>query len=437
MISFKSKKIGVLGWGVDTQDVVPWLLRQGAKITVLDKKTDNELTLGEEKKWDIEWKLGVQDFGDLTKFDFLVRSPGVYRYREEILRAEKAGVMVTSKIKIFFDICPAKIVGVTGTKGKGTTSTLVYEILKKAGKKVYLGGNIGVGIFGILDELDKNSWVVLELSSFQLIDLEKSPHIAVVLMTTCEHQDWHSSEEEYVLAKSNIVAHQNCSDFAIVNKDYPNSVRIGQMAKGNVIWVSREDACFLRNSVRLRGEHNLENIAAALAVAKVVRVPGNLAIRVVKRFTGLEHRLEKVGTVSGVTFYNDSFATTPETTVAAIRAFTEPLIIILGGSSKNSNFDELSKAICEAKNVKHIILIGQEGSRILEGIRRCEGFGKSFQSIQLLREVNMEKIVEVSYNLAVPGDVVLLSPACASFDMFKDYKDRGNQFKTAVEKLEK
>ena len=415
MTNFRDKKVAILGWGVDTQDVTPWLEKQGAKITVLDEGRGDK-------------------FGQLDKFDVLVRSPGVYRYRKEIVEAEKAGVVVTSKIKIFFDICPAKIIGVTGTKGKGTTATLIYEILKAAGKKVYLGGNIGEEIFDKLDKLDEFAWIILELSSFQLIDLEKSPHIAVVLMTTSEHQDWHKDEKEYVDAKKRLVEYQRCSDFAIVNKDYPNSVEIGKAAGGKVIWISKGDVTRLRHGygeargIKLRGEHNLENIAAAMAVAKIVGVPEVRAVGVVREFRGLEHRLEEVGMVNGITFYNDSFSTTPETAIAAIKAFSEPEILILGGSSKKADFTELGRVISETKNVKVVIVIGVEGPKIAKEIRGIRVIGGGAE---------MEKIVEMAYNNATKGDIVLLSPACASFDMFKNYKDRGEQFKKAVGELEK
>lgn len=407
MIDFKGKKVVVLGAGDDTKDVIPYLEKEGALVTILDEKKG-------------------QSFYNLSTYDVIVRSPGVYRYRSEIEEAEKNGVIVTSKIKLFFDLCPAKIIGVTGTKGKGTTATLIYEILKKAGKKVYLGGNIGTGIFHLLPDLDKTSWVVLELSSFQLIDLEKSPHIGVVLMVTLDHQNWHISEEEYVTAKKNIVVYQKATNFAVVNKDYPNSVAIGKAAKGKVFWISGTDVTF---SSRLRGEHNKENISAAIAVAKIIGVPFE---ETVANFKGLEHRLEEVRTVNGVTFYNDSFSTVPETAIAAIKAFHEPEIIILGGSEKGSDFTKLGKTIAQASNIKAVILIGLMTERIEKAIKNADPENK----VKIIKgSKNMDEIVKTAYNNAISGNVVLLSPACASFDMFQSYKDRGQQFKDAVNLL--
>ena len=389
-----------MGWGVDSRDVEPWLRKQGANVTILDEKE--------------------RPFGDLSKYDILVRSPGVYRYRPEL-----EGLNATSKTKIFFDVCPGKIIGVTGTKGKGTTSTLIYEILKAAGKKVFLGGNIGKGIFEHLDEMDEDSLVVLELSSFQLIDLHKSPHIAVVLMTTSEHQDWHKSLDEYIEAKSKITQFQMSSDFVVYNKDYPNSVKIGMQGKGQKIAVTGAD---WRGEMRLRGEHNRENVAAAVAVAKIFDIQYSIFGEVIKNFKGLEHRLEEVVTVGGVTYFDDSFSTTPETTIAAIQSFTEPLILICGGSEKGSDFTQMGKVISESRNVKTVILIGLMAERIKEKI--------SNEEIKILRGAkNMAEIMEQVKSAAESGDVVVLSPAAASFDMFKNYKERGNQFKEAVRKL--
>lgn len=371
---------------------------------------EGELGIKNYELWQkIGWRLGQADFGDLNPFDLIVRNPAVYRYRPEIVEAEKAGVEVSSKTKIFFDVCPGKIIGVTGTKGKGTTTTLIYEILKAAGKDVYLGGNIGTGIFRNLLELDRNSWVVLELSSFQLIDLHKSPHIA----------------------------YQTKENFAVVNKDYPNSVEVGREGKGKKIWVSGKDA--RRIKTRLRGEYNKENIAAALAVADIVGVPRDTAEKVVADFKSLKHRLEEVATVGGVTFYNDSFSTTPETAIAAIKSFAEPEILILGGSTKYSDFTSLGETIARAENIKAIVLIGEEGERIKQVMLTASARGGLWKGGERPRIVGggrkMEEIVKTAYNNAAKGDVVLLSPACASFDMFLNYKDRGEQFKASVKRL--
>lgn len=393
-------KVAILGWGVDTQDVEPWLRAQGHEIDILDEKE--------------------KPFGDLNGYDMLVRSPGVYRYRPEF-----KGLNTTSKTKLFFDTCPAKIIGVTGTKGKGTTSTLIYEILKKAGKDVYLGGNIGKGIFDNLGLMTSESLVVLELSSFQLIDLHKSPHIAVVLMTTLDHQDWHKDDAEYINAKCQITKFQMANDFAIYNKDYPNSVKIGMQGQGKKIAVNRDD---WTKPLRLRGNHNRENMAAAAAVAAIINVQYSIINEIAKEFKGLEHRLEEVATVNGVTYFDDSFSTVPETTIAAIKAFSEPMILIAGGSEKGSDFGELGKVISASGNLKAIILIGQMAERIEKAIINNQ--------VSIIKGLtNMPEIVKKASELAQGGDVVVMSPGAASFDMFKSYKDRGDQFKACVKSL--
>jgi len=417
---WEGKKVAVLGWAVDSQDAAEWLARQGAKICVYDKLAEVDKKGFE----DFEWRLGWERFEGLKSFDVIVRSPGVYRFRKEIVEAEKAGVEITSKTKIFFDLCPAKIIGVTGTKGKGTTTTLIYEILKRAGKKVFIGGNIGKGIFKFFDELDGDSWVVLELSSFQLIDLHKSPHVGVILMTTSDHMDWHKDVSEYVEAKANLIRFQLSEDFAVINRDYENSRKIGEVGMGKKVWVSKSD---WDGPIHLRGEHNRENMAAAAAVARILDIDQGIVKKVAEEFKGLEHRLEEVGVVDRVTFFDDSISTLPETTIAALDAFSEPTVLIAGGSEKGSDFSKLGEKIAGAKNIRGVILIGLMARRVEEAIAKAGGKVKLVKGL-----ANMHEIVGAVRDLAKPGDVVLLSPGAASFDMFKNYKDRGEQFKKEV-----
>lgn len=411
-MNWNGKKVAFLGLGVDAGDVEAWLRTQGAEITILDEKKDPDA------------------FVDLTKYDALVRSPGVYRYREEILTAEKVGVVVTSKMKIFFDVCPTKnIIGVTGTKGKGTTSTLIYEMLKAAGKDAYIGGNIGKGMFEHLDKITPETWVVLELSSFQLIDLHASPHIAVTLMVTSDHLDWHKNLAEYVDAKSAITRFQKDEDVSVFNDQYSESTRIGMLGSGEKVAVRRAD---WSAPARLRGEHNKENFAAAAAAARIAGVPEETILTVVKEFKGLEHRLEEVALVEGVTYYDDSISTTPDTAIAAMHAFTEPLVILLGGSDKGADFTELGKAIASATHVKGIVLIGATSEKIKASLNQAGANIPVQEGAQTMQEA-----VAQARAMSIPGSVVVLSPACASFGMFKNYKDRGDQFKEAVLRLQK
>ncbi|MCX6704465.1 MAG: UDP-N-acetylmuramoyl-L-alanine--D-glutamate ligase [Candidatus Woesebacteria bacterium] len=405
------KKVAILGYGLEGQDAEKYFKVLGDDVTILDRKFSEDY------------------LNNLNKFDVIVRSPGVYRYLPEIIKAEKEGVEIASAIKIFFDKCPARIIGITGTKGKGTTSTLIYEILKNAGKDVYLVGNIGKPYLELLPKLKKDSLVVMELSSFQLIDLTRSPQIAVVLNITLDHMDWHKDKEEYIKAKENIVRHQTKNDYAVINSEYDVPRSFSKLTKGKVILFSKKDLeSKYKEKLLLRGEHNLENIAAAVSVAKIIGVNENIILRAVQTFKGLEHRLELVDSVNGVTFYNDSFATGPQPTIAAIKSFTEPETLILGGSDKGLDYTELGKVINKKSNIKNIILIGSTAEKIRDSIGEKDlGF-----TVYDLGFTPMKEIVGKAFEITPKGGVVILSPASASFDMFENYKDRGMQFKKAV-----
>src|SRR3972149_241566 len=435
MDKFKNKKIAVIGIGLEGKSSAEFLKKHGASVEIRDK------TQGEDY------------LKDLDKFDLIVRSPRV-RIAELITHnSELITKKLTSQTKLFFELCPTKnIIGVTGTKGKGTTSSLIYEMLKADGRDAYLGGNIGVPPFDFLEKLTKDSWVVLELSSFQLLDLARSPHIAVFLMVTSEHLDYHKDVLEYISAKRNLLRFQTENDFAILNHDYPVSNESDIYGDGKVYYVSREreveEGCFaLGNQIVLRlkgndvplidtrelflrGDHNHENVCAASLAAYLAGVKAGTITQVLKSFKGLEHRLELVAEIAGVEYYNDSFSTTPETAIAAIKSFKNPEILILGGSSKNSNFEELGKIISSQDNIRTIIGIGEEWPQIKSKIKN------NISDLMLIEGASsMKQIVLAASKIAKPGDVVLLSPACASFGMFQNYKDRGKQFKKEVRKL--
>ena len=459
----KDRQIAILGLGVEGIATAEYFLKHAIPFVVTDEKSEEELkaispewgrVLSLLTEQNIPMYLGTSFTQvDWHNFDVIVRSPGI-SLKKDYLKSFPGEI--TSQTKLFFDNCPARIIGVTGTKGKGTTSTLIYEMLKKGGFDSYLGGNIGKAPITFLDSLTAKSIVVLELSSFQLEDLQKSPSIAVMLMVTQEHldawgnQNYHATIEEYWEAKRNILKWQRSDEMAILNIDYPATRSSSKVTPAQVAWVSRyqeaENGCFVRdNKVVLRtngqeteiidiaeillpGAHNLENVCAAVMASYTVGVSIPDIAFVLRTFKGLEHRLELVRVVDGIRFYDDSFSTVPETSIAAISAFIEPEILILGGSSKHSDFTQLGGVISSVSNIKAIIGIGVEWQRIKDTIQdpQCkiyEGLG------------TMEDIVGKARELAAPGDVVLLSPACASFDMFKNYKDRGDQFKHAVSML--
>lgn len=462
-MDFKNKKVAILGFGIEGESSINFLLDNKAKVSVIDVRDRDQFEnekIAKFEKMGVDFKFDAYP-DDFSKFDLIVRSPGISPLSKVIEKVKKQGIEVTSPTKIFFELCPCPIIGVTGTKGKGTTSTLIYEMLKKQAslaedgesrRGVYLGGNIGTPPLDFLNDLKSDSKVVLELSSFQLQDLTKSPKISVVLMVTSEHLDYHKDLSEYVDAKRNILRFQTAKDFAIVNRDYPASNESDIHTDAKVYRVSRlqnvDQGCFVRDDyiylkmgdreekvmpvkdILLPGKHNLENVCAAILAATIAGAHMDSIIPVLKSFAGLEHRLELVRLFNGVKYYDDSFSTTPETAMAAIEAFTEPEILILGGSSKNSDFTELGKTIREATNIKAIIGIGAEWPEIRAQI---ETVGLPIQFIEDCQ--NMQEVVAAARVIATLGDVVILSPACASFGMFKNYKERGEKFKEEVNNL--
>jgi len=436
---FSKKKVAVLGFGMEGQDLCRFLLSQKAQITVFDEKK-NVIQNG------IEFKNSLQSLAS-NGFAFIFRSPGFSPSRPEIVEAEKKGALISSSTKLFFDLCPGKIIGVTGTKGKGTTATLVYEILKEDKKQVFLAGNVGQPMLALLPQIKKGDWVVLELSSFQLQDLDKSPHLAVVLFVTSEHLDYHQDTKEYIQAKSNIVRHQSKNDLAVLNADDLTSSSFASLTPAQIYCFSRQkkvNGAFVKDQkiylfdqevgptdkLQLLGEHNWDNVCAAVLTAQLAGAGLESIKKAVFAFQGLEHRLEEVAVVKGVTFYNDSFSTTPETTIAALKSFKKPLVLIAGGSEKGSDYHDLGKEINKS-SVKTLILIGQMADRIKQAVLRA-----GFQREIIFRpSEKMAEIVELALEKSSPGEVILLSPACASFDLFLNYKDRGLQFKKYVKAL--
>jgi len=430
MNEYQGKKVAILGFGLEGRDSLNYLIKRGADITVFDKKNEDQMDLSGLDRSSFKLLCG-EDYllTGLSSFNYVFRSPGVYRYIRQIVEAEKKGVKITSNTKEFFKRCSGEIIGVTGTKGKGTTATLVYEILKNASKDVFLAGNIGSGMLELLPMIKKDSLVVLELSSFQLIDLQSSPHIAVVLNITSDHLDWHKDQKEYLNAKKNIVKHQKASDYTVLNSQYRSSKDFANYTRAKVIYYSKDSlAEKFKKGLILRGEHNWENIAAAVAVSKIYLVDENILLGTIRSFKSLEHRLEYIGSIEGIDYYNDSFATNPLPTLAALHSFKEPITVILGGYDKGLDYDILGKGISKIDNINNIILIGQVENKIFNSLKRYKFKGKVIK----MGSPIMTKIVEKAREISKQGGVVLLSPAAASFDMFSNYKERGKEFKKEV-----
>jgi len=354
---------------------------------------------------------------------------------------------ITSATKELFAVLgPERVIGVTGTKGKGTTSSLIYEILKAAGLGVHLGGNIGVPAFDLIPEAGPDDYVVLELSSFQLWDLEVSPHIAVLLMIEPEHLDVHSGLDEYVAAKANITTHQKPDDVLVYlptnefTKDIAELTPARKIPYTMVPGAHVEDGFIVMADQRIMktselgivGKHNIDNACAAITAAWHVTQNATAVHRALTEFKGLPHRLQLVREVDGVKYYDDSIATTPGSAIAALRDFDEPKVIILGGSDKGVDFGELARKLTR-HSMRGIILIGQQQAKIRQALDAAGVQGQLVH--ELGSAVSMAGIVQHAHTLVRSGDVVIMSPACASLDMFKDYKDRGEQFIAAVNSL--
>lgn len=448
----KNKKIALLGFGIEGLSTAKYLAKHNLNFSVLD--WNRNLVIPDELAVNLqEVILGENYLGVLNKFDLIIRSPGIRLSMRQLQDFKNSGKEITSQTKIFFDLTPTQIIGVTGTKGKGTTATLIYEIIKTSGKKVYLAGNIGVPPLDFIDNLVPSDWVVLELSSFQLIDLGKSPKIAVILMITVDHLDYHLTEGAYWDAKSNVIRHQTTTDLAIINHDYPTSLSFSHKTKAKIIYISHKGrvtpGVYVENGqiisenqmghevimktaeVGLIGEFNLENVCAAVAVTKSINIDNFTISEATKNFKGLPHRLEFCREINGVRYYNDSASTTPETTIAAIRSFRRPTIVILGGSSKQADFTRLGQEIALNRNVVGALLIGEEARSIEEAIK----ITASFSGFILKDFKNMHEVLQMASKMVPHGGIILLSPACASFGMFKNYQERGDQFKKEVNLL--
>lgn len=417
-------KVAILGFGVEGQDALRWFQNK-ADITIFDRKSKEGLLGPEWQNVKLNWITGPNYLKrGLTGFDLVVRSPGFYRYHPAIVRAEKEGVEITSDTKIFFDECKTLIIGITGTKGKGTTARMLALGLEKAGYKITVAGNIGEPMLSRLSQANNSDFAILELSSFQTIDLEKSPQIAVVTNITTDHLNWHKDRNEYVKAKENLWRHQTKDNFLVMNKDDRTCQELAKKATGTVVWYNPKAP--LPGDLRVPGEHNRANAHAALTAAKIVGANLEKAWQGIVIYKGAEHRLEKVTEKNSVLFINDSAATTPEATIAALETFSQSKILIAGGSAKGIKFAQLAKAVLE-NNVKAVLLAGETEKEIETELERVgykgtikKGFG------------DIHRMVEIAKSLARSGDVVLLSPACASFGLFANYQERGQKFKEAV-----
>ena len=429
--------VAILGFDLEGKASYEYFSRRGHTITICDQNPDLRVPDGADSQ------LGDAYLSGLDRFDMLVRTPGLPTAKILEKNPNVAGKITSGTNEFFKAVTTKNIIGITGTKGKGTTSTLIAKILNASGQRVFLGGNIGVPALSFIEEVAADDWVVLELSSFQLSDINYAPHIAVCLMVVPEHLNWHTDFPDYLAAKSRLFSHQTETDIAIYYADNEDSHTIASNSPGDKITYYAPPGAYVKDGwiqidsqeicktdeLQLLGEHNWQNVCAAITAVWQAGVMDINAIRVaVTDFSGLEHRLEFVREVAGVQYYDDSFGTTPETAIVALRAFKEPKVLILGGSDKGAQFTELAAAVATG-TVRHVITIGDTGPTIAEELRAA-GFSDLTPG-----GTTMLDIVHTAQELAQKGDVVLLSTGSASFGLFKDYKDRGNQFKQVVQAL--
>lgn len=430
-------KIAIAGYGVEGRANYHYYAAQGGyDITILDEQAIADAPA------DVRVVTGPQAYHTLGEYDMVLRAPGLSPYKLSSARK------IWSATNEFFARCPAPIIGVTGTKGKGTTSSFIASILRAAGKTVHLVGNIGVPALQVLPSIAADDVVVYEMSSFQLWDLERSPHIAVILMIEPDHLDVHTDFADYVNAKAHICRAQQAGDVCVYHPDNTYAAQIAQASDGQRVRYAvlhdggvyvKDDAFYAGEArlcdtkcVRLPGAHNLENACAAITAVRALCevTPAQIAAGL-QAFDGLPHRLKFVANKQGVAFYDDSIATTPGSAIAALRAFAGPKILILGGSHKGADFTPLMDEIAK-HDIRHIVLIGEESER-LAGLLRALPQPPSFTALG--SRVVMQEIVATAAQQARSGDTVILSPACASFGMFKNYTDRGEQFVAAVDAL--
>jgi len=448
-------KIGIVGWGVEGQSAYHYFGPEHDYLIVNEEPRGDFPPESDKVKIQFISQArtpgltgNVKDLSYLNGLeacDKIIYSPTAYKNLKEHF-GDDPGVWgkATTERHIFFETVKTRnLIGVTGSKGKGTTSTLVAKLLEAQGKKVYLGGNIGRGFLDFVREVSPDDWVVLELSNFQLQDFPYSPHIAVCLMVTKEHLDYHPNMDEYVEAKTGMFRHQKSDDIAVYFAKNEYSKKIADYSPGKKIPYYEAPGAFVREDgmiaigqtevinkkeVKLLGEHNLQNICAALTAVFEAVGSVDKAAAVLSSFSGLEHRLELVRELESIKYYDDSFATTPEAAVVALKAFDGPKVVILGGSDKGLAFEPLADEVVKS-NVRQVIAIGITAEKIAD-LLKSRGFTNIITGLR-----TMPEIVAAARKAAQPGNVVLLSTGCASFGLFKDYKERGNQFKAAVREL--
>ena len=413
-------KIAIAGYGLEGEQNYQYFNTLGNDVVIVDEKNIPSRPL----PLDAMTTLGEDAFKKLDGFDLVIRTAGLAPHKIQ------TNGKIWSATNEFFANCPVPIIGVTGTKGKGTTSSLITSILEAAGKTVHLVGNIGTPALAELSNIQKGDIVVFELSSFQLWDLERSPHVAVVLGIEADHLDVHEGMDDYVAAKANIAVHQSSSDVIVFNQNNIIASQIAEKSQARRIAYPNDMKRFT-DALVIPGEHNVENASAAIAATSEYVTDEDVIRKGLMNFAGLPHRIKFVSEVNNVKFYDDSYSSAPTASLAALKSFQVPKVILLGGFDKGADFSELATHIANDQSIQ-VVAYGATKERIAADLRtQAVDEGR----LHVLDTTNFSEIVHMAASLAKPGDVVLLSPGCASFDMFKNFTDRGEQFARIVEQL--
>jgi UDP-N-acetylmuramoylalanine--D-glutamate ligase len=467
MSSYTGARISVAGLGREGLSVTRFLAGQGARVLVTDAREADALAqpIAALSGLDVTFSLGGHREDEVLDCDLLVLSPGVDKRNPLVQEALRRGIPISSETELFLEHCPARVVGISGSAGKTTTTTLAGLMLQAGfqgtDRRVYVGGNIGRPLIEQVDEMTARDWVVLELSSFQLEWLLRSPQVAVITNISPNHLDRHGTMASYVQAKANIVAQQCAADVAILNADDARVAALAACTPGRVLHFSLDetrrrsfDGTYLRAgrlvlaldghsteiceaaALRVPGRHNIANALAAAAVAAVCGVEARDIGEVLRRFGGVTHRLQAVGTIDGVVYYDDSIATSPERTLAALAAIEGPVVLILGGRDKHLPWEGLARTA--TRRARAAVLIGEASDLIASAFERAldECPSRLLQRPNLVRASSMAAAVRQAHSLARPGDAVLLSPGCASYDMYRDFEERGDDFVREVRRLE-
>ena len=451
----RNKKVAVLGIGVSNIPLVDYLHKHNCCVTIFDKNEEEKLDkvlINKIRDYGMDVSLGNGYLEKLKGFDIIFRSPSVRPDIPEIIKELEKGVILTSEIELVIEMCLGTVIGVTGSDGKTTTATLISEILKENGKKCYLGGNIGIPLFTKLEEIEENDYVVLELSSFQLMTMKVSPSIAVITNISPNHLDIHKSYEEYIEAKANIFRYQDNNGILVTNYDNQITREISKKAKGKVIYFSSKekiptgiivDDRIIKKSeeglrrhilntknMLLRGIHNYENACAAIGATQDI-VDIEKQAKAISEFRGVEHRLEFVRKINGIRWYNDSIGTSPTRTIAGLNSFDEKIVLIAGGYDKHLDYEVISKPIVE--KVNSLILLGATAEKIEKAVK--DELKTQKKTMNIYRVNNLDEAVKLANEVVKQEEIVLFSPASASFDSFKNFEERGKKFKQIVQKM--